>query len=340
MEKEEFLRILKKYQAGQASPEERRLIESWYEAMGDIDASRSDFSAKDLERMYWESINAEIRLREGPPRKKSTTVFLRVAVGMAASLLVAMVAYFALDYRTNTNTPTQLITQQTELPQIQWQREANTESSDRLITLPDGSRITLEPKSYIRYSNEFNQSDRTIHLEGEALFEVSRNEQKPFLVYANGVITKVLGTSFTVRAFNEDPNVIVSVRSGSVTVYTDQPDEKEEVILTPNQEIVYDKNEERMVKRIVENPQPLQIEPDDVRRLRFEEAPVHEIFEAIERTYGIEIEFDEAAFASCALTTSISDGDLYDRLDIVAQAIGASYVTEDGKIIILGNGCE
>ena len=64
-----------------------------------------------------------------------------------------------------------------------------------------------------------------------------------------------------------------------------------------------------------------------------------EIFEAIEKVYGLDIVFDEAKFSSCTLTTSISDGGLFNRLDIICGAINATYSVKENQIVIEGTGC-
>jgi hypothetical protein len=73
--------------------------------------------------------------------------------------------------------------------------------------------------------------------------------------------------------------------------------------------------------------------------MRFEEAPVAEIFKALEKAYGVNIEFDELIFSSCELTTVVADEGLYSRLDIICDAIGTSYTLHEDRIVISGTGC-
>ena len=77
----------------------------------------------------------------------------------------------------------------------------------------------------------------------------------------------------------------------------------------------------------------------EIKRMRFEEASVSEIFTALEEIYGVDIVFDEKLLAACALTTSISDGTIYNRLDIICKAIGATYTVEETQIVVSGLGC-
>jgi transmembrane sensor len=60
---------------------------------------------------------------------------------------------------------------------------------------------------------------------------------------------------------------------------------------------------------------------------------------AIEKIYGVRIEYDENKFSSCTLTTALSGGGLYNRMDIITSAIGAKYELKDDRIVIEGAGC-
>jgi ferric-dicitrate binding protein FerR (iron transport regulator) len=207
--------------------------------------------------------------------------------------------------------------------------------------LPDGSRVTLEPNSRLKYSPHFNVTLREVQLEGQGFFEVRPCKEKPFLVYTNGVTTKVLGTSFTIRSFHKDSKVSVAVKTGKVSVYTKPAkpsDSSEEIILTPNQEVVFDRAEKVVAKRIVEKPEPI-LSAEEIDRMRFEDAPISEVFEAIEKIYGVDIQYDEAQFTFCTITTSVSGGGLFNRLDIITSTIGAHYKLNENRIIVSGTGC-
>ncbi|RYF58308.1 MAG: hypothetical protein EOO39_34410, partial [Cytophagaceae bacterium] len=74
-------------------------------------------------------------------------------------------------------------------------------------TLPDGSTVALSPGSRISFTTDTTSINRTVYLTGEATFSVVKNPQRPFLVYAGELVTKVLGTKFTVRAFEREANI-------------------------------------------------------------------------------------------------------------------------------------
>jgi len=92
------------------------------------------------------------------------------------------------------------------------------------VVLTDGSEVMLSPKSGLRYPSRFTQKARIVYLKGEAVFAVKR-QTKPFMVYTGEMVTKVLGTRFVVRAFDQDKKVTVQVLSGKVSVYREKSNE-------------------------------------------------------------------------------------------------------------------
>jgi transmembrane sensor len=346
MQQKDFHDILKRYLAGKASPDDEKIIDAWYEAMGKGPHSLlSDQEESELESRYWSAISGHVKRTKTnhqvvfQPAMRRDAVVWWYASGMAASLLLFIVFYI---YRDDTKKLVEHVVPWRE--EVTWTQIVNTEKTAKQFTLPDGSHVTFEPQSRLKYSSLFNQDVRDVYFEGDALFEVQRDEQRPFVVHAAEVTTTVLGTSFRVRALEEDKNITVAVRTGRVSVHAVHEDEKvrdpkpDEIILTPNQQVIYDRYEKTILRKLVEVPLPI-LPPEKVKLMRFEEGSVAEIFNAIEKVYGVEIVFDKDRFSSCALTTSISDGGLYNRLDIICKAIGAEYTLHDHQIEIKGTGC-
>jgi transmembrane sensor len=346
MQQKDFHDILKRYLAGKASPDDEKIIDAWYEAMGKGPHSLlSDQEESDLESRYWSTISGHVKRTKNIseavplPQKRRGRVIMWYASGIAASLLLFMAAYI---YKDDTKKLVEHAVPWMETPT--WTHIVNTEKTAKRFTLPDGSHVTFQPQSRLKYSSLFNQNTRDVFFEGDALFEVQRDEQRPFIVHAEEVTTTVLGTSFRVRALEKDKDITVAVRTGRVAVHAVHEDKKtddpkpDEIILTPNQQVIYDRNEKTILRKLVEVPLPV-LPPEKMKLMRFEEGPVAEIFEAIEKVYGVEIVFDKERFSSCALTTSISDGGLYNRLDIICKAIGAEYTLHEHQIEIKGSGC-
>ena len=273
--------------------------------------------------------------------------FAPARYGMAASILVVLglFGWYLLHPTTNKTgvTYTDLVAQVTEpLSEV-----SNTTDAPQRVTLPDQSTIMLYPKSRVSYAPQFAGKKREVYLSGKGFFNVIKNPTKPFYVYANGLVTKVLGTSFTVQAFDEDQQMKVVVRTGRVAVYaqkqlpaSNQPEsyKLDGVVLTPNQQIVYSPARTQLIKSLIENPVPLeQALPKQI--LAFKRTPISDVFAALNQAYGIQIVFDEEVMRACYLTASFSNEPLFEKLDLICHTINASYQQVDGTIIISSNGC-
>ncbi len=222
-----------------------------------------------------------------------------------------------------------------------------------LVTLNDGSSIFLNPNSKISYAQNFNQGNiREVYLSGEAFFEVAKNPNKPFLVYANELIAKVLGTSFNVRAYVDEKDVIVKVRTGRVAVavarITDVQQkmssrELDGIMLLPNQQAVLSRQEVRLVKSLIENLAVIsKNQPQNLMQQQFifNSDDARQVFESIEKAYGVDIVFDEVLLSQCQFTGNVTDESLYEKLDIICKTIEAQYQILDAQVIITSKGCQ
>ena len=232
-------------------------------------------------------------------------------------------------------------------------REISTETTaSKLIQLPDGSQITLAPRSRLSYDSRLNrQQQRLVYLTGGAFFSVKRDPARPFLVYANGIVTKVLGTSFSIQAYDGQSKITVAVRSGRVSVFAPEPatasnGEKSVfgrlvngIVLTANQQATYQPQTDQLLKTIVERP--VVIHPDQLpTQTVFTDAPVGRLFDQLEKAYSITIHYNATDFKDCLLTAKLNDEPLVDKIKLICASIGASYEIVDAQIFISGSGCK
>jgi transmembrane sensor len=217
------------------------------------------------------------------------------------------------------------------------------------IALPDGSVIDLADGSRISYPNNFGSADtRDVYLSGEAFFKIARNHGRPFRVFANEIITKVLGTSFSIRSYEKDTTIRVTVRTGKVSVYSQATGSDKEaaapgkpagIIVTPNQQLVYQRIEQKFQKILVEYP--LFIVPDTLDHgMVYEDTPVEQVFDQLAKYYGISVVFDNELLSKCTVTADLANESFYHKLDLICKAIGAKYEIMDGQVVIQANGCQ
>jgi transmembrane sensor len=216
------------------------------------------------------------------------------------------------------------------------------------VQFSDGSLVVLHPKARISYAAQFSGPRREVYLSGEAYFEVQKDPARPFFIFANELVTKVLGTSFLIRANPADKEVTVEVKTGKVAVFAQLDPKRNQkitdrelsgVVLLPNQKIVYARDAVRLTKSLVENP--VIVTPPSVKSaFVFDETPLPRVFDALEKAYSVDIVYDESLFANCPLTATLTDQTLFEKLDIICRVSQAHYMVLDGQIIIQGPGCQ
>jgi ferric-dicitrate binding protein FerR (iron transport regulator) len=268
--------------------------------------------------------------------RRSRLVFWRRPVSWAAAVVLlggVLTAWLVSEQRSerryNYETLTSAVEKITEV--------RNGGQQVKNVILPDRSEVQLAPGARISYSAMDSSSRfRDVWLDGEAFFEVVRMPSKPFRVRVNKILTTVLGTSF--RISNAGDQVSVTVTSGKVSVQeklNDAHQETGEVILLPNEKAVYHVAEGKLTRSLADVPEALQEVPD----LDFEETPLPEILDKLQRIYGIQFEYDREQFRNCLMTIPLNGLPFYAKLDLISTTTRISYKVEGSKILITGNGC-
>jgi hypothetical protein len=280
----------------------------------------------------------EILGDEKPSYNKSFASFVQYA----ASLLIVGIAGLMLYFQRPSD---RVSVEPLAVASAGMMTTANNSQQIQKVELSDGSIVSLEPGGELRYPEKFGQT-REVFLSGEAFFEITKDAAHPFLVYANEVTTKVLGTSFRVTANKEAQEIVVAVKTGKVSVSAKSSNSKfrdtslDEVTLTPNQQAIYDRNEHVVVKKVVEKP--VVVAEEAVIKNNYINEQVVQILEALSARYAVDIRYDAEALSECTLTSDVIDSEgLFDQLDIICSALGGSYRLEnDASIMIESNGCK
>lgn len=112
------------------------------------------------------------------------------------------------------------------------------------VTLPDSSTVWLNSNAKIRYPQTFSSDNRTVEFKGEGLFKVKHNTQQPFIVDADGLKIKVLGTEFNVYTNTDSQIVETTLLNGSIALFSSENQTKvADITLSPNQQALYDKRD-------------------------------------------------------------------------------------------------
>ena len=151
------------------------------------------------------------------------------------------------------------------------------------VRLPDGSMLTLNACSRVRYPDRFAGKERRIELEGEGFFRVQRNEAQPFIVRTRFFDVRVLGTSFNIKSYATDELVSVDVESGKVQV--DLPEAM--MRLAANEHVQINTQSGEYSKQREAHAVAVWRE----RSLRFDATPIHDVAKELERMYNCRISF-------------------------------------------------
>lgn len=271
----------------------------------------------------------------------------RFVSGIAATLVIGLMS--AWFYNTQFKTENKIVTYKELIEENNegLVEQTNNSNKPQIITLSDGSSVLLQPNSKLSYPKIFTGDERKVYLSGEGFFEISKNPKKPFFVYANEIVTKVVGTSFRVKAYSDQPDVEILVRTGKVKVKSNElvsKSDEDEIVLLPNQALRFVRNDMKFNKitNITQDPVLVQ-NVGNIEQLSFEfnDIPVSQIFETIEQAYLIDIDYPVNKLKECHLTTSLSDQPLTEKLKIVCKSIGnnTSFEMNGNQIIITSEGC-
>ncbi|ODS81067.1 MAG: hypothetical protein ABS46_12455 [Cytophagaceae bacterium SCN 52-12] len=219
-------------------------------------------------------------------------------------------------------------------------------ASDAVVAfwLPDGSLAQLYPGALLKYPVDGfgrgnNEKDRReVYMSGDIFFEIEKDTARPFFVYAEGLVTRVVGTSFLVSAVNGKSSV--EVRSGKVMVRPLDGDDGDEVALTPNQVVTYSAHVGQLTRGLSAEPEMLTTVDVPETAFEFENTPVDKVFDRLTGAYGIPVRFDQDVLKGCSLTVKMGGEPFYDKLDIICRTIGAEYSVAGGEVVITGEGCD
>lgn len=345
MTEAEFHLVLQRYLAGRCTPQERALVERWYDRLDEAEgrAQRMPSQAA-AEEVIWQRLlrSGAGRLAQPAARERRPAAFWQTPhFQRAAAALLLAAGLGVLPYAAHRPAQPQPTAATSALG---WTRHLNTTHAVENFQLPDGSAIALHPGSSLRYATAFAGPRRDVHLTGEAFFKVSKNPARPFLVFTNHLVTTVLGTSFRVKAYADSKENYVAVREGRVAVQarrtarldaTPASPAAAGVLLLPNQQVVYSASQRYLKKELVDKPVVLA-----PQAFEFEERPVAEVLTALEKAYGVDIEYDKARLASCTVSITFYNEPLFEKLGLLCKSLGAYYTLADAQIIIHSTGCQ
>ncbi len=204
--------------------------------------------------------------------------------------------------------------------------------SQTKVILPDGSLAFLNSGSILKYDVSYaNRRIREVYLNGEGYFEVKRDETRPFIVRAQDLNVKVLGTTFNVRAYHEDPEIEVNLLAGSVNVYVNS-EINGNIILSPNEHLIYNK----LTKKMWSSKTNASLSTKWITgRISFVNRPLLDVVTQIEQRYNVKINIQtekmQNEIFSGSISTKYSIDEILNYIDVDKKY---HWIREDDTITI------
>jgi len=205
-------------------------------------------------------------------------------------------------------------------------------------TLPDGSAISLNSNSQLIYPDRFEKRNRTVELKGEAFFKVAHNPKQPFIIHTGNATIKVLGTSFSVKAY-PGKNTEVTVASGLVQLY------KVDSLTGDTASIKLAAGQKGILPLTSNKPQLLEerLQPDDLfwadKTLIFNQTPLSNVFALLEKHYQVVIQVTNPAVYECRYSATFTNNTIDEILMMIASTYNFELTKKDSVYSLKGNGC-
>ena len=326
MQNQDINTLLARHFNGETLPEDQVTVEQWiasnpleYKKLKSL-VEQADQSAHTPEfnlEKSWQKVNTQIR------EKQNITVKLtqkpsqrRLPLSIAASLF--LITSFGLIYYSSYYNPLITVT--------------SGNLANKRVTLEDGSIVSLNANSTLKYFKHLSSDKRQVRLEGEAFFEVTKNPSRPFIIEAGQGEVKVLGTSFNVNtALNK---VEVIVKTGKVQLSSKTKRGINITLLPGNRGIL---NNDQLQKDTVlsENEYAWK-----TGRLVFKNEQLSDVVKTLENIYHRKIILDSNA-SSCAVTATFFTSKTLDSiLDELKLILKFNYEVKKDYIIIHNLACE
>ncbi|UZR92955.1 FecR family protein [Chondrinema litorale] len=215
---------------------------------------------------------------------------------------------------------------------LQNENIATTSGQTKTVTLADGTKVKLNSNSSLYYPKAFEGNTRKVLLEGEAYFDVSTDTSKPFTIHTGEVETTVLGTVFNLRYFKDESFTELLLEEGKVAFTAAG---KEEIVL-PGEVVQFSESTEKISKQKNSNPNILAWQTGE---LKFNETPINELINTLQRYYHTEFTLDNSANLDCSYTGTFNQNTLEEVLEIMQLSSSFTFKKQGNKILVTGQLC-
>jgi len=338
-------RLLESFFNGECSAQEQQKVLEWYLS------GKADQELAEKIESYWQdgwqkqtkdwtkdalysSIESKLDTRNDSSASNSKNVGSgRVQAWRYAAVISLLLASFALLYFQFLRTEGLFLSEEvsTDTSNTPSLISKETSRGEKLsIRLRDRTMVKLNAESRLWYTATLGDSVREVFLEGEAFFDVAEDSTRPFLIHTGEITTRVVGTSFNIKAFTGEEQIAVSVLSGKVQVSKGNDVGKAPVHLVPGEQAVYTHLDTSLAKQRFSYQDVLSWKDGT---LYFKNTPFAEVVQSLERWYGVDIVVHKQGIEN-GFSGSYTKRSLESVLEGMSFVLDFEYEIQENLIII------
>lgn len=286
-----------------------RSLQNWLEK--EVEASDAEVDSAISERMF--SRIKQETVGKKPAIYELNLRWLKWAAVILLPICLAVSVYYAVDVISRVDNQYFMV---------------KADKGDRAqLELSDGSKVILNSASSLSYRGSFGKDERRVALQGEAYFQVAKDEKCPFIVNTGALTVRVLGTSFNLSAYDELDEVVVVLLEGSVDVEANGTSLK----MIPGDKLAYNKHTLQMHKSSVHSADYIEWTKGN---LYFERESLKNIMQALSRVYNVEIRIESDKLQEDLFTGTIPGNSIENAMDILKLTANFRYELKDSVIVV------
>lgn len=324
--------LIGKVLAGEGSAQEAEEVLNWvsqseenklyYESLKTIfdKAASTEIQIQFDTDAAWNKVRKKIAEERGHvvPLYKNRSFFnqpLRIAAGIIILLGVAYAAY------------------QWTTPAIQTLALVSGQAT-KTDTLPDGSTAFLNKRSELTYEFNPRKKTRKVVLKGEAYFSVKHEAGKPFIIEAEDILVRDIGTEFNLKAYPDKDTIEIIVMHGEVQFYTKND---EGLNLQAGEKAIYTKSSKKFYR--IEKPDTNAL-AYKTKVFSFNNTDLKSVVNLLNEVYNSKIKLANEKLFNCRLTANFKEDNASIIAEVIAETMGLTITRKDDQIILDGKGCD
>ncbi len=258
---------------------------------------------------YWESecsskqitIDVEKGYKQLSKKRQSRKRSFRIIFMRYAAAVTILIATSLVSYLFFTPISNQIIVE-------------NSGAIDKQLELSDGTIIVLAQGGTLKYSKTFGDKERLIQLSGEAFFDVTKDESKPFVITTSHTKTRVVGTSFRIK--EGDLNTMIDVKTGIVDfMEVNKPTNK--VRLVKGETAKFIEKQKVVLKESLENDKSL----SKISHLKYQNEKLVSICNDLNEVFNTNVRLDSKPLGQLSLTAKFENQNLDSILETIAYTL-------------------